>query len=157
MATVVIERFWSDFVAATGIDGEYTAWGFGATPQQATELGLLVRDGAKRATAGLVAAYETDGDAVPNPGDLGVILDGSGTPLCVIRTTELTVKPLGEVDEAFAWDEGEGDRSLAWWKQAHVRFFERLGYEIDDASPMVLERFELLWAPEDGVRQEDAR
>ena len=27
------------------------------------------------------------------------------------RTTEVTIKPLSQVDEAFAWDEGEGDRT----------------------------------------------
>ena len=38
---------------APGCDSEYTAWGFGDSPAMATELGLLVRDGPKRATAGL--------------------------------------------------------------------------------------------------------
>ncbi len=45
-----------EFVAATGIDGEHTAWGFGSDPEMATELGLLVRDGPKRATASLRSA-----------------------------------------------------------------------------------------------------
>jgi len=46
-----VSRFWSAFVAATGTDGDHTAWGFGSDPGMATELGLLVRDGPKRATA----------------------------------------------------------------------------------------------------------
>ena len=46
-----VEAFWRRFVAATGIDGPYTAWGFGSSPEQASELGLLVRAGPKRATA----------------------------------------------------------------------------------------------------------
>lgn len=154
MGAFVIDEFWARFVAATGFDGPHTAWSFGATPEQATRLGLLVRDGPKRATAGLAAEYEADGEAYPEVGDLSVILDGDGIPLCVIRTTEVTVKPLGEVDDAFAWDEGEGDRTLTWWKQAHVGFFERQGFDIDDDSLMVLERFELVWVPheEKGLR-----
>jgi uncharacterized protein YhfF len=40
-----VSRFWSAFVAATGTDGDHTAWGFGNDPGMATELGLLVRDG----------------------------------------------------------------------------------------------------------------
>jgi len=56
-----VEAFWRRFVAATGIDGPYTAWGFGSSPEQATELGLLVRDGPKRATASLVSSYAGDG------------------------------------------------------------------------------------------------
>jgi len=46
-----VEEFWRRFVAATGVDGPYTAWGFGSSPERASELGLLVRAGPKRATA----------------------------------------------------------------------------------------------------------
>ena len=56
-----VSRFWSAFVAATGTDGDHTAWGFGSDPAMATELGLLVRDGPKRATASLRSAYEHGG------------------------------------------------------------------------------------------------
>ena len=52
---------------------------------------------------------------------------------------------MSEVDEQFAWDEGEGDRTLKWWTEAHVRFFARLGIDVGKATEMVLERFELVW------------
>ena len=35
------------------------------------------------------------------------------------------IKPLPQVDEAFAWDEGEGDRTREWWLDAHRRYFAR--------------------------------
>jgi len=139
-----VEAFWRRFVAATGIDGPYTAWGFGSSPEQATELGLLVRDGPKRATASLVSSYADD-EPVPVPGDLGVILDGDGEPLCVIRTTHVEIRRFADVDEEFAWTEGEGDRSLEFWRAAHIRFFAAAGRQVDDSTPVVLERFELLW------------
>ena len=82
---------------------------------------------------------------MPAPGDLSVIIDGEGSPVCVIRTTEVQTRPFGDVDEQFAWDEGEGDRTLQWWREAHIGFFERQGITIDDGTPVVLERFELLW------------
>ena len=106
-----VSRFWSAFVAATGTDGDYTAWGFGSDPGMATELGLLVRDGPKRATASLRSAYQ-DGEPIPRAGELSVILDGDGEPLCVIRTTHVEIRRFADVDEEFAWTEGEGDRSL---------------------------------------------
>lgn len=139
-----VEAFWAEFVAATGIDGPHTAWGFGAGPAMATELGLLVRDGPKRATAGLRSKYEPD-EPLPEPGDLSVILDGDGAPLCVIRTTGVEIRSFGEVDEEFAWTEGEGDRSLAHWRAAHIEFFASQGVDVTDADELVLERFELLW------------
>jgi uncharacterized protein YhfF len=138
-----VEAFWRRFVDATGIDGPHTAWGFGSSPQMATELGLLVRDGPKRATASLVADY--DDEPMPVVGDLGVVLDGDGEPLCVVRTTGVEVRAFGAVDEEFAWTEGEGDRSLAFWRDAHVRFFAGNGMPVDEATPVVLECFELLW------------
>jgi len=141
-----VEAFWSDFVAATGIDGPHTAWGFGSDPATATELGLLVRDGPKRATAGLLSQF-LPGEPLPVPGDLSVILDGDGVPLCVIRATDVEIRRFGEVDEEFAWTEGEGDRSLAHWRAAHVEFFASQGVEVTGADEVVLERFDLLWAP----------
>ena len=56
-----------------------------------------------------------DGEPTSRPGDFVVMLVGEGRP----RTTEVTIKPLSEVDEAFAWDEGEGDRTREWWLDAH--------------------------------------
>ena len=134
-------------LVATGIDGPYEAWAFGdeSVPDMATELALLVRDGPKRATAGLAAEYEEENESLPMVGDLSLILDGQGGPVCVIRTTQVEVRRFGDVDDAFAWDEGEGDRTLAWWRRAHVRFFEQFDNRVDDDTPMVLERFELLW------------
>jgi hypothetical protein len=65
--------------------------------------------------------------------------------------------PFSLVDAAFAWDEGEGDRSLAWWQRAHRDFFqrqcERAGVPFSEDLPVVLERFELVWpAPPDSER-----
>ena len=139
-----VDAFWAGFVAATGIDGEHTAWGFGSDPETATELGLLVRDGPKRATASLRSAYEPD-EPLPAEGDLSVILDGAGAPLCVIRTTGVEIRRFGDVDEEFAWTEGEGDRSLAYWRRAHVEFFATQGVDVTEDDDVVLERFELLW------------
>lgn len=139
-----VEAFWRRFVAATGIDGPYTAWGFGSSPEMATELGLLARDGPKRATASLQADYG-DVEPLPAAGDLSVILDGDGEPLCVIRTTDVEVRAFGDVDEEFAWTEGEGDRSLAYWRDAHLRFFAGYGAVVEESSPVVLARFDLVW------------
>ena len=143
----MIQDFWAEFVATTGINGPFEAWAFGdeSTVDLATELALLVRDGPKRATAGLAAEYEVENEPLPEIGDLSVILDGQGAPVCVIRTTLVEIRKFGDVDEAFAWDEGEGDRSLEWWRRAHLSFFRRRGILVEEETLMVLERFELLW------------
>ncbi len=107
-----------------------------------------MRDGPKRATTGLLSDYEEEGEALPETGDYSVLLDGRGGPLCIIRTTHVELRPFGEVDAEFARVEGEGDRSLDYWRRAHLAFFDRLDIEIDDGTMMVLERFDLVWPHE---------
>lgn len=147
MKTEAVEAMWNEYVSATGSGGTYQAWGFGAedNPEQQTELGRLVLNGPKRATTGLYQEYLDDGEPLPKPGDHEIILDGDGRPLCIIKTTEVEIRRFGSVDATFAWVEGEGDRSLEYWREAHIRFFERIGSPIDDDSLMVLSKFDLVW------------
>ena len=53
------------------------------------------------------------------------------------------------MDETFAWDEGEGDRTRDWSLAAHRRYFNRLtsreGFDFDDNILTVFERFEVVW------------
>ncbi len=77
-----------------------------------------------------------------------MVLDGDGIPGAVIRTVDCALRPFGEVDEQFAYEEGEGDRSYRYWREAHERFFRfeagELGYRFSDELPLVCERFELV-------------
>jgi len=79
------------------------------------------------------------------------VLGGDGEPLAVLRTTDVRVGPLSSVDDSFAWDEGEGDRTRGWWLDAHTRFFAReceaMGWAFTDDIDVVFERFELVWPP----------
>ena len=145
-----VEAFWTAYVDASGYDGPLvTTYGFGDSAELAEELGRLVLDGPKRATAGMVAELEADGEPVPQVGDRCVVVGGDGRPLAVVRTTDVRIGPLSSVDEAFAWDEGEGDRTRVAWLAAHTRYFERrcaeLGWTFSDDMLVVLERFELVW------------
>lgn len=93
--------------------GEYSAWSFGDNPELANELGQLVLTGRKTATCDVRWQYEAENEPIPEVGELSVVTDGFGEPLCVIETVEVEIKPFDEVDEEFAFDEGEDDRSLA--------------------------------------------
>ncbi len=72
-----------------------------------------------------------------------VMLDGSGVPKAVIETLELTQARFNEVEAAFAYDEGEGDRSLAAWRTAHRGYFTRKGQFAED-MPLWCERFRVV-------------
>ena len=93
---------------------------FGDNPELAQELAELVVAGRKRATCWAVSEGE-----LTQIGKRMVMLDGAGKPAAVIETVELTRRRFSEVDAAFAHDEGEGDRTLVYWRQAHRNYFTR--------------------------------
>jgi uncharacterized protein YhfF/dihydrofolate reductase len=150
-----VEVFWHSYLESLPEDdparsrGMPMAWGFGDGPEMADELGGLVYRGTKTATCSSLWEIEHDGEPVPRPGDLSIILDGRGDPLCIIETTEVEVMPFNAVDAGFAHDEGEGDRSLTYWRAAHWRFFSRtlaaIGRTPDETMPLVCERFRVVW------------
>ena len=115
----------------------------------ATELADLVIAGIKRATASLARDYGEGREPTPSRDDSVIMPDGGSRPRFIWRTTEVTKKPLAEVDEALAWDEGEGDRTREWWLDAHRRYFARQalrnGFELNDGVLTVFERFEVVW------------
>jgi len=151
--TPQVQAYWSDYKAAAGIDHDrYDVVPFGDSPAMADELADLVINGPKRATAGLARDFGPGGEPMPAVGEHVVVIDGQGSPRCIWRTTDVAVKPLIEVDNAFAWDEGEGDRSRDYWLRAHRGFFSRQaareGFEFHDRIETVFERFAVVWPPE---------
>ena len=122
------------------------AWAFGATPEQADELLGLVLDGTKTATASSQADYVKEGEELPTPGTLGIVVDGAGHPRALVVTTEMRVVPFDEVDADHARDEGEGDLSLEHWRAVHERYFaEHADGGFLPDMPVVLERFRVLY------------
>ena len=143
--------YWRDYCRRAGLPAAtpFQSWHFGDSPELAHELAELVLHGPKRATAGLADTAERDPQAAPVADGYSVVTEFDGTPRAVIRSVWTDRRAVREVDAAFAWDEGEGDRSLADWMDGHRRFFGRecagLGIEFGDHLPVVLERFELLY------------
>lgn len=123
-------------------------WAFGATAAQADELLDLVLQGVKTATASAYWDYEAEDEPLPEVGALGIVVDSGGHPRALVATTAVSVVPFDEVDEEHAALEGEGDRSLAYWRTVHERFFREhhshgRGFAAD--MPVVLERFDVLY------------
>lgn len=110
----------------------------------------LVLKGRKRATASSLAELERSNDPVPEPGDLAIVTDWDGTAHAVIRTTRVDIVPFGKVTEDFARAEGEGDLTLAWWRDAHRAYYERVldgsGVTVDDTLPIACEHFEVIFS-----------
>lgn len=118
------EELWKTYCEKEKIDIDtpYEAWRFGDAPDKLAD---LVLKGIKTATASGYDLYFTEGEEeqLPQPGDYSVILDAKDEAVCVIQTTKTTVVPFDEVSEEHAYKEGEGDRSLAYWRSVHEEFF----------------------------------
>ena len=142
--------YWERFQKKSGVTGSFVdVWSFGDNPELADELLELVLKGKKIGTATLVIELEMEGENMPKVGDYSVILDSKGEPAAIIRTTSVAVKPFNNVDEAFAYSEGENDRTLESWKREHWKFWIRigrkLGFTIKEDLEVVCENFELLY------------
>ena len=74
-------------------------------------------------------------------GGLALLLDFDDRPVGVVETTEVRVVRAGDVDLDFARDEGEGFETVAEWREAHERFFER---PLPAETPIVAIRFRLV-------------
>ena len=121
------------------------SFAFGDGPELADELLGLVMKGIKTATCSTEHEPNTS-----TPGERWIVLDGRGEARCVIETTEVTYRRYNEVDAAFAHDEGEGDRSLAYWRSAHRNYFGRRGKFSEDMM-LMCERFRLVEVFEDST------
>lgn len=130
-------------------DRSYKAWHFCDNEEDANELAELVVKGAKRATASLYLGYEYENEKVPEAGDYSIITDWKGIAQCIIQTKEVTITPYIEVSEEFAAKEGEGDRSLVHWRNAHWHYFSRemeaMGKKPTEDMLVVCEEFEVVY------------
>ncbi|MBV8132670.1 MAG: ASCH domain-containing protein [Alphaproteobacteria bacterium] len=111
---------------------------FGDSPELADELAGLVLAGKKLATC-----WAAGEGPKTHAGKQWVVLNGSGIPVAVIETVELAQRRFDEVDAAFAYDEGEDDRTLASWRRAHQNYFGRQGTFAPDML-LYCERFRLV-------------
>jgi len=149
------ETLWSAFCNAHNVTGPLPPIDqFGDSPELADELLALVLSGQKQATCELKYWFDLRDEKLPLPGDYWIITNGAGMAACIIQTTQVDLCAVRDVDPQFAWDEGEGDRSLSFWKTAHDAYFERQatrdGFTYSDDMICVCERFVKVWPMDDG-------
>lgn len=149
-----IKLMWEDYLKLIGenpnnTSKKYTAWHFCDNEQDANELAELVVSGTKKATASLFLLYQEEGEELPKVGDLSIIINWNGEAQCIIKTTSIEVVPYKDVTEEFAATEGEGDKSLEYWRRAHWSYFSRemeiIGKEPTDDMLVVCEKFEVVF------------
>ena len=141
------EKMWKKFVEKCNItDNEYDAWAFG---DDADTLAELVRCGIKTGTSSAYPLYEIEGETLPEASGYSVILNSKDEAVCIIENTKVYVVPFCEVSAKHAFKEGEGDRSLAYWRKVHETFFttcmEDAGLDFDENMKVVCEEFRVVY------------
>ena len=141
---MTVDELWEE----SGLVGDYEAWAFGGAPDKLAD--LVVR-GVKTATSSSLELIRYEGERMPEPGDYSVILDSKGQAVCIIRTTRVYVEPFARVTQEHAFKEGEGDRSLDYWRRVHDEYFTEVlgavGLPFDEDAELVCEEFELAYVP----------
>ena len=124
------------------IGDEIDAWAFGVEPDFLAD---LVFKGEKTATASAYDLYALEGEPLPQEGTFDVILDSQNQAVCIVKITRVSVQPFNQVSAQHAYKEGEGDKSLTYWRQVHEDFFTdclgEAGLIFRPESKVVLEEF----------------
>lgn len=137
------EQLWQEYKKINpAIGDDIDAWAFGV---EANQLADLVLQGQKTATASAYELYRTYGEELPQVGTFDVILDSRDQAVCIIEITKVEVVPFNKVSAGHAYKEGEGDRSLAYWRQVHEEVFTEWLAEAEltftEETGVVLEEF----------------
>lgn len=127
---------------------KYEAWCYGSdTPDKLAE---LTASGIKTATASAYPIYEYENCDLPKVGDYNIILRSDGTALCITQTTNVALVPFIQVTAEHAYKEGEGDRSLAYWRTVHAKVFtdefSEINKQFSDDMLVVCEEFKLVFS-----------
>lgn len=148
----MVEEYWKAFIAVDPLIDQatsYQVWYFGNSSEMARELAELVISGTKTATASLKSVNDIEPDKAPINDGYSVVTDFEGSPMCIIQTTEIRHIPFNEVDAPFAFDEGEGDQTLEFWRDVHRSYFTKeaaeKGLDFDENSIICSERFKLVF------------
>ncbi|MCK7637847.1 ASCH domain-containing protein [Corynebacterium sp. P7202] len=113
-----------------------------------------ILSGDKTATSTLLREHEAEGtDPRALPGTREVVVDSDNRPVCVVETTDVAIRPFGDVDDEFARAEGEGYTTAREWASAHLEFWHSTEYReaigdphftVSDETPVVCTRFRVV-------------
>jgi uncharacterized protein YhfF len=111
--------------------------------EQRDRLNGYVLHGRKRATAGVLAEYDEEGEVLEHVGERLVLLDSEGLEVGRVDVTDVVVRRFDDVPWEFADAEGEGFSSVEDWRDAHRRHWAREGRDITPDTQIVCLRFDL--------------
>lgn len=118
-------------------------WKFAGDKESCNELFNLVKKGIKTATSYL---YLNDRDLFQE--EYSILTDYDSKEEILIKTTKIYKEKFINVTKEHAYKEGEGDRSLEYWKSIHLEFFTKelssINLKFNDEIEIICEEFEIV-------------
>ncbi len=90
-----------------------------------------------------ICGATSEGDKGAGVGKRWIARDGQSRLPAILETLELARRRFGEINLAFAHDEGEDGRTLNDWRAAHTSYFTGRG-EFSPDMELYCERFRLV-------------
>ena len=117
---------------------------FGTPGKSRETIVNIVVHGNKRATAGMAAEYETEGEVIEYIGECLAMLDNDSQHIATLQVTRVDVSRFADVPDEFALAEAEGDLNAADFRASHFDFWTRAGETITDDTMINQIYFDLL-------------
>ncbi|WP_224484014.1 ASCH domain-containing protein [Robertkochia aurantiaca] len=150
--TVSTDLIWNEFLAGhpdNPIREKPESFYFCDNKTDADECADLVVKGIKQATATSLWWYEKHNESLPEVGDQYIVTDWQGNPRAIIETTKVELTPYREITAEFAEIEGEGDKSLEYWRKVHEAYYTRemepYGDKFTEDMVIVCEHFKTIY------------
>lgn len=143
---MLAQELWEQFISKYDIcETLCGTWTFGTDGNQLVE---LVLQGIKTATSSAYVFYELEKEPLSKVGEYHIILNEKEEATCVIQITKVSVLPFEQVTKEHAYKEGEGDRTLDYWRKVHQAFFteelHQVNIEFYQDMKVVCEEFEVV-------------
>ena len=124
-------------------------WHFCDNEVDANECADLVVKGIKRATSPSLWWHQANNEPLPQVGDLNIVTNWQGKAVGIIQTTAVELVAFSDISADYARLEGEGDKSLDYWKRVHWEYYHRelagTEYKPCPTMPIVCEHFTLVF------------
>jgi len=152
MENASAKKLWDEFLTAH-IEFQNTptpgVGHFGDNEKDANILADLVTKDIKRATSHSLLGLQLREEPLPKIGDFFIVTDWKGNAKCVVRTTSVKLVPYFAIHAEHARLEGEGNKSLDYWRNVHweyyIRELEPFGRRPLESMIVVFERFEAVF------------
>ena len=146
----IYQDFWAAFLEETGLPensycSRYTY--FGNSEEASVEILEQLLRGEKTAVSHCVPWYIVTRTAMPKAGEYTMVTDFYGNPCCVLKTREVVIEPLTEVQASLAEQECQGELEL--WRGKKQQEFQALakqaGFHYNEGLPVLMELVEVVF------------